>query len=49
MTFTPPARAPIFCEENRIFWQTVRRLLIAVLRMIDGAYGWRTELADKPQ
>ncbi len=35
---------PILCEENRAFWQIVRRLLIALLRMIDKAYGWRTDL-----
>lgn len=33
---------PIFCEGNRPFWVIIRRLLIAMLKELDRAYGWET-------
>jgi hypothetical protein len=37
----PPA-PPIFCEGNKPVWAVFRRLMIALLRMLDDAYGWET-------
>jgi hypothetical protein len=35
-------RPPIFCEENRVFWELLRRAVIALLRELDKWYGWQT-------
>jgi len=39
---TEPVIAPIFCPDNRSFWDIVRRLLIWLLHELDKAYGYRT-------
>lgn len=35
-------RPAIFCEDNRPFWELVRRMMIGLLRMLDDSYGWKT-------
>jgi hypothetical protein len=35
----PPA---IFSEDNRLFWEIVRRFMINLIRALDRAYGWDT-------
>lgn len=38
----PDPRPPIYCEENREYWDLERRRMIAQLRNLDKWYGWQT-------
>jgi hypothetical protein len=35
-------RPVIYSEENRVFWDIVRRFIIMLLRQLDEWYGWHT-------